>query len=268
MLVGRGTFVRFGSERFRVRPTNANSGLATIIVDPSGATPTLDGVQHCVRSAQAMGFTHAVTCALRWSDAQGFVSFGAEVRDDLIVLGLDLTVPRRSGPGEAPPAPDSPSFPAVETAPIRPWELQQAIDIDQLAFPERWQLDRDGLIEAYKATARKRARFVNHQGSPVGYAVTGLSAADGYLQRLAVVPSSQRTGFGRLLVRDSVEWCRSKGATRLVVNTQVDNAVALSLYYSAGFIAEDERMVVLEVPMGSTAGPSHLTKSWPTPRPT
>jgi ribosomal-protein-alanine N-acetyltransferase len=144
-----------------------------------------------------------------------------------------------------------------QTTPIRPWELQVAVDIDRSAFPVPWQLDREGLVDAYRATARKRARFIEAEGMPVAYAVTGLTSTNGYLQRLAVSPDQQRSGFGRCLVRDSANWCRSKGATRLIVNTQVGNCPALALYGSEGFEPEAEGMVIVELPLTApvTLGP-------------
>jgi ribosomal protein S18 acetylase RimI-like enzyme len=68
-----------------------------------------------------------------------------------------------------------------------------------------------------------------------GYAVTGRSGRNGYLQRIAVAADARNRGFGRALVTDALSWLRRRSVDRAFVNTQLDNAAALSLYESCGF---------------------------------
>jgi ribosomal protein S18 acetylase RimI-like enzyme len=68
-----------------------------------------------------------------------------------------------------------------------------------------------------------------------GFVLLGRSTGDGYVQRLAVAPGSQGRGFGRALLGDGLRWLRSSGAARVLVNTQVGNDRAFSLYRRAGF---------------------------------
>jgi ribosomal-protein-alanine N-acetyltransferase len=82
-----------------------------------------------------------------------------------------------------------------------------------------------------------------------GFAITGVAAHVGYLQRLAVEPAAQRHGLGRALVADSLAWMRQRDATRAMVNTAFDNAAALALYASFGFRPRDESLVILELPV-------------------
>src|SRR5690606_35000452 len=94
--------------------------------------------------------------------------------------------------------------------------------VDQAAFEPFWRFDADGLHDALTATPVSRFRTVRLDGV-AGYAVTGRSHDQGYLQRLAVDPEQQGKGLGRALVLDSLSWLRRRGAIRAMVNTQESN---------------------------------------------
>lgn len=70
----------------------------------------------------------------------------------------------------------------------------------------------------------------------------------GYIQRLAVHPSAQRCGQGRKLVLDAMHWLGSRGMQHALVNTDITNAAALSLYRSLGFTPMSYSLYVLERP--------------------
>ena len=118
--------------------------------------------------------------------------------------------------------------------------------IDQSAFPSGWRNDAASLADIASATPSARGRMARRDGRPVGFAITGKAGTTGYLQRIAVSPSAQRLGIGRLLVDDAVEWLMRRGANRALVNTGVDNRAALQLYEDASFERLDDQLVVLE----------------------
>tara|TARA_B100000427_G_scaffold210430_1_gene175418 strand:- start:332 stop:556 length:225 start_codon:yes stop_codon:yes gene_type:complete len=66
-----------------------------------------------------------------------------------------------------------------------------------------------------------------------------------FLQRLAVDPGHQRLGVGRSLVADALQWSRKRFVRELLVNTQINNFAALSLYESMGFIKKRDGLAVL-----------------------
>ena len=104
--------------------------------------------------------------------------------------------------------------------------------VDASAFAPFWRLDASGLSEAIDATPVTRFRIASPRRGPaevLAYAVTGLSANQGYLQRLAVHPAHRRTGLGRALGLDGLRWLRRKGVSEAVVNTQLGNEAALAL---------------------------------------
>ena len=65
--------------------------------------------------------------------------------------------------------------------------------------------------------------------------MTGRSGRSGYLQRIAVHADARRRGFARTLIADALWWLRRHAVDRALVDTQLDNTAALSLYESCGF---------------------------------
>jgi ribosomal protein S18 acetylase RimI-like enzyme len=63
---------------------------------------------------------------------------------------------------------------------------------------------------------------------------------------LAVAPQVRRQGIGQGLLLDGLHWMRRRGVRRAVVNTQVGNEAALSLYYDTGFRREPSGLSVME----------------------
>ena len=134
---------------------------------------------------------------------------------------------------------------------MRRSDLSRVLEIDASAFTPFWRLDRTAFHEATSATPSCRRRVVS-VGDPlrrhvVGYAVTGRSEGQGFVQRLAVDPAHQGTGIGRALLDDALHWLAQQGATTVLVNTQPDNDAALDLYRSAGFTDRPGGLSVLRL---------------------
>ena len=91
-----------------------------------------------------------------------------------------------------------------------------------------------------RASPRRRARVL-------GYAVSGHTGDQGYLQRLAVDPEAQRSGIGAALVTDSLHWMRRAGVGCVSVNTQEANSRAFSLYRRLGFVPVEPGLAVLRL---------------------
>jgi ribosomal protein S18 acetylase RimI-like enzyme len=122
--------------------------------------------------------------------------------------------------------------------------------VDAVAFAPFWRLDAAGLGEALDATPLSRFRVATVGGRVAGYAVSGCSAAQGYIQRVAVDSGRRRRGLGRALVVDGLRWMRRRGVERAVVNTQLGNQPALNLYLSLGFRLEPTELAVLRRRLG------------------
>jgi len=83
--------------------------------------------------------------------------------------------------------------------------------------------------------------------SAIGFSITGRAGSAAYLQRLAVDPRARRRGVARQLVDDACRWATRRGATRILVNTGVDNDAALALYDQTGFRRAPDELVVLQL---------------------
>lgn len=52
---------------------------------------------------------------------------------------------------------------------------------------------------------------------------------------IGVLPEKQGTGVGKRLLNAGIKWAKDRGAARLYVRTEADNATALALYLKNGF---------------------------------
>lgn len=227
--------VRRGTERLRIGSWRGHAGLA--YVAPVAEMPPASGaiVRHCCEVLAAQGYTQVVTGALGHAEQRGFLESGFEVREELYLLSRDLhALP------EVPPVP-------LRRAQRR--DRRRVLEVDALAFPPFWRLDDAGFSEAMSATRSARLRVVGDERI-LGYAISGRSGTRGYLQRLAVDPAAQGRGLGRALVMDGLRWMRRRGASGVVVNTQVGNQRALELYQHLGFEREPSGLAVLTRRLG------------------
>ena len=119
------------------------------------------------------------------------------------------------------------------------------LEIDANAFSEFWRFDKPALLEAIKATPTSRIR-VDADNEISGFAITGRSGRTAFLQRLAVDPRYQRTGLGRSLVADALQWSKRWFVNELLVNTQIGNIGAQKLYESMGFNKKSDGLSVLK----------------------
>lgn len=129
--------------------------------------------------------------------------------------------------------PPEPSHPVTSGS---PGEWPQAVEIDNQAFSRWWRLGATGLVEARNATSTSDFLTVRDEaGILAGFAIVGIAASTSYLQRVAVRPRHQGRGYGRSLVRASLQWARQRGARTMLLNTQPENEAAATLYASEAF---------------------------------
>lgn len=234
--------LQWGWERARTGPWRGDGRIAYLApLAPAGA-PSVDFLHRCLETLTARGFTRVVTSALAPAEQGGFLAVGFEEYERLHLLSHDLRV-----------VPRPPKEPAHLLRRARAGDWPAVLAVDASAFAPFWRLDRSGLQEAIDATPVTRFRVAASGRGGTGviaYAVTGLSANQGYLQRLAVDPDHRRTGLGRALGLDGLRWLRRKGVSEAVVNTQLGNDAALALYLSLGFRQEPIQLSVLHRRLG------------------
>lgn len=98
------------------------------------------------------------------------------------------------------------------------------------------------------ATSSSQLLVVDGDDGPAGFAIVGASYQTSYLQRIAVDPSAQGSGFGSALVRAAIAWGRRSTGRSMLLNTQPDNHRAAGLYRAEGFITLPQHLHVLRRP--------------------
>jgi len=222
MLRWPGGWARLGAWRGR-------SDIAYLAVGAS-YPPSRELVDQWLGALRGRGFDRVVTNALGPAETLPFVDAGFRVQERLHLLHHDLL--------------DIPES-TLETRRARAADRPTILEVDHRAFPPFWQLDADGLEQAIAATPTARIRVVDGDDGVAAYAVTGRADRRGYLQRVAVDPTHQGAGRGRGLVLDALRWLRRHRARNAIVNTQLDNEVALHLYQSCGFREQPSGLCVM-----------------------
>lgn len=215
--------------------------IAQLVLLDHAATPTEREIHDAVEHAQRHGARAIRTSALFPDAADVLGGVGFESIDRLALLSLHLD--------DTPPPPTG-----TPTRPMLLWHHRRVAEIDRESFGPTWGNDVAGLRDVCRATPRYRARIVRSDGDLTGFAVSGTAAAQGYLQRLAVVPSSRRQGIAHSLVTDAVRWMHAAGARAVLVNTGVDNTAALTLYDGFGFRRQHDELTVMELRLPGPGG--------------
>jgi ribosomal protein S18 acetylase RimI-like enzyme len=232
--VAGGDVITWGRERARVAPWRGERDVAYLAPAPDAPLPSPDFVRHCVDTLGRRGFRQVLTSALSATEQAGFLAVGFEVCERLHVLEHDLLA-----------IPDAPEL-ALRRATRK--DRPDILSLDGRAFPPFWQMDERGLEDALAATPATRFRVAEADAGETiaGYAICGRAGRHGYVQRLAVDPARHGAGIGRALVVDGLRWMRRWGVDRAVVNTQLDNERALTLYQTLGFRLQPAGLSVLQ----------------------
>jgi ribosomal protein S18 acetylase RimI-like enzyme len=225
-----------GPDRLRIGSWRGDPTIALLSPTP-GRSPTSVGLVQALHELEKRGYRAVLTPALTEGEQTPFTEMGFSVHERLHLLRHDLrTVPEPVAEG-------------VRLRRGRHRDVLAVLTVDGLAFDRFWRFDETGLADARSATPSARFRVAVLDGDVVGYHVTGRAGTLGYLQRLAVHPDAQGRGVGTALVGDSLDWCRRRGATAVLVNTQETNRRALSLYEQLGFRPEPTGLAVLQRPL-------------------
>ena len=142
--------------------------------------------------------------------------------------------------------------PAEATQPtgffIRPMlhgDLPAVAEVDAAAFDPLWQNSLPALEWAYPQAVIPTVAEAD--GQVIGYQLSTRNPFGAHLARLAVRPTMQGHGVGRLLVADLIQQAERHGMGRLTVNTQSDNAASLALYKRIGFHETGESYPVYQL---------------------
>lgn len=114
--------------------------------------------------------------------------------------------------------------------------------VDSLAFEPIWQISEEMLRIAFNQAAY--ASLIEINNDIIAYQISTYSSSGAHIARLAVMPKYQRKNIGSELIQDVIQQFMKRGVRGITVNTQIDNASALSLYTKAGFKRTGEKYPV------------------------
>lgn len=117
--------------------------------------------------------------------------------------------------------------------PLRWWDVPavHALEV-QLFDPDTWSPE---TFWAELAAPGRWYVLAERAGDVVGYAGLAASGAEADVQTVAVAPSAQGTGVGRVLLDALVAEAARRGAAAVLLEVRADNVAARTLYERTGF---------------------------------
>lgn len=124
-------------------------------------------------------------------------------------------------------------------APMRWWHLPQVQAIEADLFPaDPWSPE-----QFWQELAQPTRTYLValDDGDVVGYAGTFALPPDADIQTVGVRPDQQGRGVARLLLTALLDDAEGRGTTHTLLEVRADNARALALYESLGFVPISQR---------------------------
>jgi [ribosomal protein S18]-alanine N-acetyltransferase len=135
--------------------------------------------------------------------------------------------------------------PRIQLRPAVAEDLNAILDLERdTGTAPHWPRATYAAILSADSTAPQRCLIVAHDGElPAGFAVgllhPGGSVAE--LESIVVAVGVRRSGVGRALCTAVFEWCRSHGATEIILEVRAAGTAAVALYTSLGFTQTGRR---------------------------
>ncbi len=131
--------------------------------------------------------------------------------------------------------PTAPEAAVVTLRPMRWWDIEGLVPLERALFAaDPWTAT--GFWSELAGVPATRTYVVAEvDGELVGYAGLFAAADSADVQTLAVAPSHQGHGLGKLLLDTLIEEAIDRGASTLMLEVRAENAPALALYARHGF---------------------------------
>lgn len=95
-----------------------------------------------------------------------------------------------------------------------------------------------GMLEEELADPTTRwYRVADDAGEIIGYAGLAVFGDEAHVMTIGTVPDRQGTGIGRAMLRELLAEAGRRRAVRVFLEVRADNAPAIALYESEGFVA-------------------------------
>ena len=100
-------------------------------------------------------------------------------------------------------------------------------------FPDAWDQETFNLLLKEKSTCGWMATLPT--GNPIGFILTRVLGQEAEILTFAVIPSFQKSGVGRRLLRELLKFLASVNCSTTFLEVAIDNEAAIALYTSIGF---------------------------------
>lgn len=117
--------------------------------------------------------------------------------------------------------------------------------LEELCFEQLWRYDALSFVEIMHTHPYFMVAELN--GQVVGYQFNALDGVYGYLVRIAVHPAYNSRGIGARLMAEAIRFFQNAHSTRIMLNTQQENAHAHRLYEWFGFVRIEQIGFVLRL---------------------
>lgn len=115
-------------------------------------------------------------------------------------------------------------------------DIPAAHELEGQLFPvDAWSVETFWSELALVPATRCYVVAVDEDDVVLGYAGLFTTGDDADVQTVAVAPTAQGRGLGRLLLHSLIRTARERGVSRLYLEVRSDNAPALALYERDGF---------------------------------
>ena len=139
----------------------------------------------------------------------------------------------------------------VRLRPLRWWDVEPLLPLEAELFgPEAWSAE-TWWAELAQGGHRSYLLAEGADGGVLGYAGLSFAGADADVMTVAIAPSRQGHGLGRLLLQALLDHARARGTNAVLLEVRADNDPAKRLYTSLGF----ERIAVRRGYYRSADGP-------------
>ncbi|HYM81772.1 MAG TPA: ribosomal protein S18-alanine N-acetyltransferase [Candidatus Limnocylindria bacterium] len=116
--------------------------------------------------------------------------------------------------------------------PLAHSDIPPIADIERQVFTDPWP---ESFFAGELEQSQVYARVAEREGRIIGYSLAWLSAVEGHLGNLAVVPERRRRGVARRLVEDLLARAQALAVRTLTLEVRVSNFAAQALYRAHGF---------------------------------
>lgn len=117
---------------------------------------------------------------------------------------------------------------------FRWWDVEPAHALEEQLFPDAWSVETFWSELAHVPETRHYV-VAEDEGELVGYAGLASVGHQADVQTVAVAPTAQGRGIGRLLLDELLAEARRRDATEVLLEVRAENEPAIALYRRAGF---------------------------------